>query len=344
MSAAFSRAMLSCSARRSSRRWSRSAAFTVGSSSISTSPALTACPSCTRMERTTPVSNGWMTLVRPLGTILPVADATMSIVPHQAHISAAQNSRMMVAPIARPIGDGGVSTISSAAGRNANSSPRLSSVRRNAMTRRVGLTGVAGSADFMNSRLQAVQRCITAAGLDQHVMGAVLDQAAALERDDAIRRPHGRKPVRDDENGPPLGDLLHVLLNDALALIVEGARRLIEDQNARVGDERAGNRDTLALAARQGRAAFADDRVVAFGQLEDEFVCSRQFCRRDYALHRHCGVGERDILAHRAIEQHVFLQDDADLAAEPCWVGQGEIHAVDQNASALRNEIGRAHV
>jgi len=40
-------------------QWSRSAAFTVGSSSISTSPALTACPSCTRMERTTPVSNGW---------------------------------------------------------------------------------------------------------------------------------------------------------------------------------------------------------------------------------------------------------------------------------------------
>ena len=91
-SAARSRAMLSCSASRSLCRWSRSAALTVGSSSISTSPALTAWPSCTRMARTTPVSNGWMTLVRPLGTILPVAEATMSIVPHQAQTSAAQNS------------------------------------------------------------------------------------------------------------------------------------------------------------------------------------------------------------------------------------------------------------
>src|SRR5262252_6109987 len=113
--------MLSCSARRSLRRRSRSAAFTVGSSSISTSPALTACPSSTRMERTTPVSNGWMTLVR--------------------------------------------------------------------------------------------------------------------------------------------------------------------DQNARVADERAGNRDALALAAGESRAALADDRVVAFGQLEDEFVRSRQPCRGDDALH-----------------------------------------------------------
>src|SRR5499426_1864144 len=150
------------------------------------------------------------------------------------------------------------------------------------MTRRVGLAGVAGSADFMDSCLQAMQRCIAAAGLDQGVMGAVLDQAAALERDDAIRRPHGRKPVRDDENRPPLRDLFHVLLNDTLALIVEGARRLVEDQNARVGNERAGNRDALALAARAGRAALADDRVVAFAQAEEEFVASgrpRRPCR-----------------------------------------------------------------
>src|SRR5262249_13420803 len=148
-------------------------------------------PSSTRMERTTPVSNGWMTLVRPLGTIFPLADATMSIVPHQAHTSAAQNSRMMVVAIARPIGDGGVSTISSAAGRKASSSPRPARARRNGVPRRVGLPGVAGPADFMNSRLQAMQRCIAAAGLDQRVMGAVLDQATALERDDAVRRPHG---------------------------------------------------------------------------------------------------------------------------------------------------------
>ena len=49
------------------------------------------------------------------------------------------------------------------------------------------------------------------------------------------------------------------------------------------------------------------------------------------------GVGEGDILAHRAVEKHVLLQDDADLAAQPCRVGHGEIHAVDQDAPALRD-------
>src|SRR5262249_48628328 len=118
------------------------------------------------MERTTPVSNGWTTLVLPLGTIFPGADATMAIVPQQAQASAAQNSRMMLTAVARPTGDGGVSTISSAAGRNASSSPRLLRARRNGMTRGIGAPGAAASADFMNARLQPMQRCITAARLD----------------------------------------------------------------------------------------------------------------------------------------------------------------------------------
>jgi hypothetical protein len=42
--------------------------------------------------------------------------------------------------------------------------------------------------------------------------------------------------VSDDQHRPPFGDLLHVLLNNPFALVVEGTRRLIEDQNARVGD------------------------------------------------------------------------------------------------------------
>ena len=59
--------------------------------------------------------------------------------------------------------------------------------------------------------------------------------------------------------------------------------------------------------------------------------------RRDDALHRHRRIGERDIVAHRAVEQHVLLQHDADLAAQPGRIGHREIHAVDQHAPALRD-------
>src|SRR5712692_8977282 len=151
----------------------------VGSSSIRTSPALTVCPSRTRIARTTPVSNGCTTLVRPLGMILPGAVATMSTVPTDAQVSAAQNRVTTVTPIARPIGEGGVSTISSAAGRNASSC----SVRR-------GISffgnGMIFLADVMDSRLQVMQLRVAAVAADQLIMRAVFDDAAALDGDDAV--------------------------------------------------------------------------------------------------------------------------------------------------------------
>ena len=89
----------------------------------------------------------------------------------------------------------------------------------------------------------------------------------------------------------PLAISLHVLLDDALALVVERAGRLVEDQDARIGDQRAGNGDALALAARKRRAALADDGVVAFGQFEDEVVRAGERRRGDDPLHRHGGIG-----------------------------------------------------
>jgi hypothetical protein len=68
---------------------------------------------------------------------------------------------------------------------------------------------------------------------------AVLDEAAALDGDDAVGAAHGREAMGDDQHGAALRDLAHVLLDDALALVVERAGRFIEDEDARIGDERA---------------------------------------------------------------------------------------------------------
>jgi hypothetical protein len=61
-------------------------------------------------------------LVRPLGTILPCAEAIRSTEPRLAQASARQKAAIRVKEMARPIGEGGVSTISSAAGRKASPS------------------------------------------------------------------------------------------------------------------------------------------------------------------------------------------------------------------------------
>src|SRR5882724_6440898 len=74
---------------------------------------------------------------------------------------------------------------------------------------------------FMDIRLHAVQRRISAALLDQLVVRSVLHQSAAIDGDDSIASAHGRKAMGDDEDGTPLSDALHVILNDALAFVVQ---------------------------------------------------------------------------------------------------------------------------
>src|SRR5690348_8114647 len=124
-------------------------------------------------------------------------------------------------------------------------------------------------ADAMKVSLQEMELRVAAVRPNQLVMVTVLDDAARLERDNAVGGAHSGQAVRDDENGPACRDLLHVPLNGSFALIVECTRRLVEDENPRVRDERASHGNTLTLAAREARAAFADDGVVAFGQGED---------------------------------------------------------------------------
>ena len=63
----------------------------------------------------------------------------------------------------------------------------------------------------------------------------------------AIRR--CRQAMRNDEHGAAMRDLRHILLDDPLALVVERTRRLVEDEDARIGDERAGDRNPLPLPA-----------------------------------------------------------------------------------------------
>ena len=53
---------------------------------------------------------------------------------------------------------------------------------------------------------------------------------------------------------------------------VDRRGRVVEQQDLRVGEQRAGERDPLALTARQREALLADDRVVAVGEPQDELV------------------------------------------------------------------------
>ena len=72
-----------------------------------------------------------------------------------------------------------------------------------------------------------------------------------------------RQPVGDDDRGAAGEQAAQAVLDPALGVEVDVRRRLVEDQDPRVGDERARERDELALAGRELYAALADLRVQA---------------------------------------------------------------------------------
>ena len=102
-------------------------------------------------------------------------------------------------------------------------------------------------------------------------------------------------------------------------------------------DQRAGDGEALALAARQVRAAFFDHGVIALRQADDEFVRPGEFGGGDHPFERHGGIGQRDVLTNRAVEQQVLLQHHADLAAQPGRIDLSDIDSIDQDAPALRH-------
>jgi len=178
---------------------------------------------------------------------------------------------------------------------------------------------------------------VASAGAHQFVMRPVLDQASPLEGEDTVGATNRRKSVSDDDGRAPLADAPHVVLDDPLALVVQRACCFVEDQDAWVGNERACDCDSLPLPARQAAAAFTNQCVVAFGKLENKFMCAGKRCRMNDLIHRHSRVRERDIFAHGTIEQHVFLQDDADLTAQPSRIDHRKVDTIHKHATGFRH-------
>ena len=93
-------------------------------------------------------------------------------------------------------------------------------------------------------------------------MGALLDDEAVVQDDDPAGLADRRQAVRDDDRGAAGEQAAQALLDRRLGVEVDVRGGLVEDQDAGVGDEGAGERDQLALAGGELDAALADLGVV----------------------------------------------------------------------------------
>jgi hypothetical protein len=93
-----------------------------------------------------------------------------------------------------------------------------------------------------------------------------------LHAHDPVGHRKARRPVRDQEDGAARQCAARAFEEFDFALRIEHRRRLVEDQDRRILEQRARQRDTLLLPARQSHAPVADQRVVALRQVDDEVV------------------------------------------------------------------------
>ena len=131
-----------------------------------------------------------------------------------------------------------------------------------------------------------------------------------------------------------------------LGVDVDVRGRLVEHEDARVGDQRAGERDELALAGGELGAALADLGVVAVLQRDDEVVGADRPRGVLDLLRRGVDAAERDVVADRAAEQERLLGHDPHLRAQRGRRHVAQVVAVDEDAAGgrvveARDELGQ---
>ena len=159
-------------------------------------------------------------------------------------------------------------------------------------------------------------------------MIAALDDAAMVEHHDHVRILDRREPVRDDEHRAPLHKLIHAALHERLRAGVDGACRLVEDHDRRIGHGRARDAQQLPLPLAQAAAVTLEHGVVAVGQHADEVVGIGKLRRGDAFIIRRSRISVADIFHDRTGKEIHILQHDAEAAAQICLADLIDVDAV----------------
>ncbi len=116
---------------------------------------------------------------------------------------------------------------------------------------------------------------------------------------------------------------------------VDRRRGVVEQQDRRVGEERARERDALPLTTRQRQALLTDDCLVAVRELHDEFVGFGGAGRGlDFGRGR-VGAPERDVRGDRVGEEERVLEHHADAAAQRLQRRVAHVEPVDLDRTGV---------
>nr|GEU28367.1 hypothetical protein [Tanacetum cinerariifolium] len=181
--------------------------------------------------------------------------------------------------------------------------------------------------------LRLYQAVVRAFPGHQFIVAAFFHHHAAIHHHQAVRFCQRGQAVGNGNRRAALDQVFQRALDFLFRLGIDGSSRLVEDQDLRIDQQRARNRDALAFAARQALAPFTDHRIVTLRQAQDEFVRVGGAGGRDDFFARRIRFAVRQIFRDGAEEQERLLQHQADLPAVVGYGQRADVHPVEHDGA-----------
>ena len=189
-------------------------------------------------------------------------------------------------------------------------------------------------ADLVLQLLAAVHLVVEAALFQKRGVRAALGDPAVRQHEDLVGVLDGRDAVRDEDRGAPARDRAQAVQDLRFRVRVHRRENVVEDQDARPLGNGACQRGALLLAAGEGHATLADDRVVALGKAHHVLVELGDLAGIvEVVLGQLVRVAKANVGAQRHGEQERLLRRVADRLAERRERVRPHIAAVDQYLS-----------
>ena len=166
-------------------------------------------------------------------------------------------------------------------------------------------------------------------------MITALDDLSVLQNHDGVGVPHCGKTVGDHESGPLCHQRIHALLDMLFRSRIDGARRLIEDQDRRSGHCRPRDITKLSLDLTQVRAIALQNRVIALWKTHDKGMGRCHLRRLNNFLVGGIKPSVPDIFHNRSRKQMRILKHHGNVAAQVVPLNMADINAVDGDGPAL---------
>ena len=150
--------------------------------------------------------------------------------------------------------------------------------------------------------------------------------------------------MRNQKRRPALHQPFQGFENELFRPGVDGAGRFVKNQDLGVLQQGPGNGDSLTLTAGEGRAPFADDRVVAFGQRHDELVGIGGACGRLDVSAGGARATVGNIFGKGQRKQEWLLEHDGDALAQAPQLNVPHVLAIHQHTTLPGVEEARDQV